>query len=152
MSRARQLGSRLSGEAGSAIVEMIVVVPLLMLVLMGIVELSRAWFMLQAATAAAREGARAGATAPLGSEVSRGQAQIDSVISQAGMTSARTSRSVVKQTLSGTTDFEIVATVNMRFQTVFPVILPALQTINMTETATMRYECNPAITPCSPPP
>ena len=62
------------------------------------------------------------------------------------------SRTVTKAAVTGTTDFEVVATVNVRFSTLFPVLLPRLQTIDMSEQVKMRYECNPSIRPCSPPP
>lgn len=137
-------------ERGSAMVEMIVVLPILLFIMFALVELSRAWFTMQIATTAAREGARAAAVAPLNSEVSDGQTRIDAMLSTAGITP--TSRTVTKVALAGTPDFEVVATVNVRFTTMFPVLLPQLQTIDMTERANMRYECDVAVKPCSPPP
>jgi len=131
-------------------VEMVVVLPILLIVLFAFVELSRAWFTLQIATMAAREGARAAAVAPLNFEVTDGQARIDSVFQDYSI--SPTSRTVTKAAITGTTDFEVVATVNVRFTTWFPVLLPRLQTIDMTERVNMRYECNPTIKPCSPPP
>jgi Flp pilus assembly protein TadG len=131
-------------------VEMVIVLPILMIVLFAFVELSRAWFTLQIATMAAREGARAAAVAPLNFEASDGEARIDRVFQDYQITPS--SRSVTKAALAGTPDFEVVATVNVRFSTLFPVLLPQLQTIDMTERVNMRYECNPAVKPCSPPP
>jgi len=146
-SRRRQ---RWGDDSGSAMVEMVVVLPILLLIMFALVELSRAWFTLQIATMAAREGARAAAVAPLNSEVSDGQARIDRVFLDYSITPL--SRSVTKAALAGTPDFEVVATVNVRFNTLFPVLIPRLQTIDMTEQVNMRYECNVAVKPCSPPP
>jgi Flp pilus assembly protein TadG len=131
-------------------VEMIVMLPMLLFILFALVEISRAWFTLQIATTAAREGARAASVAPLFSEVSDGQARIDAMFTTAGITPS--SRTVTKVAVAGTPDFEVVATVNVTFNTLFPILVPRLQTINMTERANMRYECNVAVTPCSPPP
>src|SRR5262245_21686107 len=137
-------------QRGSAMVELIVVLPILIFLLFALVELSRAWFMLQIATAAAGEGARAGAVAALGSEVSDGEARIDALLTTAGVNA--TSRNVTKRVLAGTPDFEVAATVNLTFTSQFPGLPTRLQTINMSETASMRYECNPVVRPCSPPP
>ena len=147
MSRAMDRLRLLSEERGSAMVEMVFVVPVLALILFGIVELSRAWFTLQVAASAAREGARAGAVAPTGNEKSNGEARIDALLTTAGLTA--TSRSVDKVALAGTTDFEIVSTVNLTFSTVLP-LLPQLQSLSLSESARMRFECNPAMTVCSP--
>ena len=147
MSRAIKRRRFLSEERGSAMVEMIIVVPVLLVVLFAIVELSRAWFTLQVAASAAREGARAGAVATTGSEKSNGEARIDALLTTAGVTAA--SRSVDKVALAGTADFEIVSTVNLTFTTVFPLLLP-FQTLSLSESASMRFECNPAMTVCSP--
>src|SRR5262249_21158762 len=67
------------GDRGSAMVELVVVLPILLIVLFAFVELSRAWFTLQIAMMAAREGARAAAVAPLNFEATDGQARIDAV-------------------------------------------------------------------------
>ena len=138
------------GNRGSAMVEMIVVLPMLLFILFALVELSRAWFTLQIASVAAREGARAASVAPLNSEVSDGQTRIDAMLTTAGITP--TSRTVTKVAVAGTPDFEVIATVNVRFSTLFPVLLPRLQTIDMTERSNMRYECDVTVKPCSPPP
>jgi Flp pilus assembly protein TadG len=135
-------------------VELVVVLPILLIVLFAFVELSRAWFTLQIAMMAAREGARAAAVAPLTFEATDGQARIDAVFADYNFstTSPGFSRTVTKAAITGTTDFEVAATVNVRFSTLFPVLLPRLQTIDMSEQVKMRYECNPSIKPCSPPP
>lgn len=53
-----RFGARLLGERGAAAVEFALVVPLLVLVLLGIVEFSRAFQVQATLAAAAREGAR----------------------------------------------------------------------------------------------
>jgi Flp pilus assembly protein TadG len=146
MSRAIERRRLLSEERGSAMVEMVIVVPVLLLILFGIVELSRAWFTLQVAASAAREGARAGAVANIGDEKATGEARIDALLSAAGLTA--TSRSVDKMALPGATDFEIVSTVTLTFTTTLPLV-PQLQGLSLSESASMRFECNPFLRPCS---
>lgn len=55
----RPLRRRLRGESGQALVEFLIVVPILLLLFFGIVELGAAWRTFQVVTNSAREGARA---------------------------------------------------------------------------------------------
>ena len=136
MHRARLL----SDQRGAAIVEMIIVLPLLLVVLFGIVELSRAWLTFQVATAAVREGARAAAVASQSLVSTAGTARIDALLAAGGVTAV--SRSVTLQSLSCGTppcDSAVVADVTVQFQTLFPLLLPSLIG-TMQQTTQMRYE------------
>ena len=131
-------------------VEMIMVLPMLLLVIFGSVELSRAWFTLQATSTAVREGARAAAVATIANYVTDGNNRIDAVFAAAGITPV--SRNVTRPATALPTgcsnaagaltpcDSEVVATATVSFQTFFPILIPRLQNISMTQTARMRFE------------
>lgn len=121
-------------------VEMILVLPMLLFVMFAIVELSRAWFTVQLTSTAVREGARAGAVAASNNVVTEGEARLDAILAQAGVNVA--SRTVTLNTVGAGPDQEVIATANVRFQTLFPNLLPQLNTINITQTARMRFECS----------
>jgi Flp pilus assembly protein TadG len=140
-------GRRLSNEVGATMVEMLMVLPMLLLVVFGTVELCRAWFTLQATSTAVREGARAAAVATTANVATVGNGRIDEVLSAAGITPV--SRGVTNPALALPTgcgaaanpcDSEVVATATVNFQTFFPVLIPRLQTVTMTQTARMRFE------------
>lgn len=127
---------RLLDSRGTSTLEFVVVLPVLLFVLFSIVELSRAWLTLNLATAAAREGVRAGVVAAADSVSSTGDAKINAMLGAgnwSGGVSCATSPCAPDQVVS--------ATVTMQFQTVVPQIMPAMfATMNITQTATMRYE------------
>lgn len=145
-------GRRLSNERGASIVEMLMVLPMLLLVIFGSVELCRAWFTLQATSTAVREGVRAASVAPIASAVTEGNNRIDAVLSAAGITpvSRNVTRSATAPALptgcsaaagaANPCDSEVVAIATVTFQTFFPVLIPRLQTVTMTQTARMRFE------------
>jgi len=62
---------RITGQCGKgfSLVEMVVVVPLLLLVMAGVVDLGRAYFVSIKVIDAARAGARYGVTNPVGAEM-----------------------------------------------------------------------------------
>ena len=128
-------------------VEMLMVLPALLLIIFGAVELCRAWYTLQATATAVREGARAGSIAATANVASAGTARIDAVLAAANITAV--SRAVTNPALAqpsgcgGVTnpcDSEVVATATVNFQTLFPVLIPRLQTVTMTQTARLRFE------------
>ena len=141
-------------------VELVIVLPIFLLVLFGIVELSRAWYTLQLTTAAAREAVRAAAVANLPeSNVSAvGVGRIDAVLATGGVESSCGSSAAsctVSRTVSLNTppagidvgaspEFadasEVVANVRVRFRTLFPLLIPRLQEIEMEQSAAMRHE------------
>jgi Flp pilus assembly protein TadG len=127
---------KLANSRGTSTLEFVVVLPVLLFVLFSIVEVSRAWLTLNLATAAAREGVRAGVVAAPDSVTSVGNARINSMLGAGqwtGGVSCAASPCAPDQVVS--------ATVTMRFQTVVPLILPAMfANMNITQTASMRYE------------
>ena len=112
------------------------VLPVLLFVLFSIVEISRAWLTLNLATAAAREGARAGVVAAPDSVASVGTAKINSMLGSGTWTGG-----VSCSASPCAPDAVVTATVTMQFQTVVPLILPAIfGNMNITQTAKMRFE------------
>ena len=75
-----KLVRKLVNSRGTSTLEFVVVLPVLLFVLFSIVELSRAWLTLNLATAAAREGVRAGVVAPADSVSTAGDAKINSIL------------------------------------------------------------------------
>lgn len=128
-------------ERGAAIVETIFAVLLLLFVMFGIVELARMWFTQQLATAAVREAVRAGAVAKNTDVPTIGLARINAVLAAGGIQSAKIKTpSVSLQPIVGSTDQQVVASVTVEFNTVFPLLLPNLGTINIPQSAAMRWE------------
>ncbi len=133
-------------ERGSSTVELIVMLPVLLLVLFGIVELSRAWFTVNIATTAAREGVRAGVVSPTSSgdvfDPTAAYARIDAILGAANL-SAYSSRSVTCASPC-TPGSQVSATVTVNFFTPIPLLESLLGSagapIAIQQTATMRYE------------
>lgn len=122
---------------GTSTLEFVVVLPMLMLILFGGVELSRAWMTFNVVVAAAREGARTGVVTSPFSEATA-IARINAVLAGANLTSA--AASVTCAAPCGP-DSPVTATVTVNFQTLFPVLLPMVPNpLPLTETAVMRYE------------
>ena len=125
-------------------VEMILVLPMLLFILFAIVELSRAWFTVHVTTTAVREGARIGSLASAANVVGEGSNRINNILDAAGInnTSRNVNVSLNNLTCSPACpgEQEVVARANVTFSTIFPVLLPQLQTINITQTARMRFE------------
>jgi Flp pilus assembly protein TadG len=87
-------GKRPRARHGQALVEFALILPLLMLVLVGIIELGRAWNMKQQLTDAAREGARLAVVADpsLSTSALTSTAvlkHVDSMLARAGMDSTK---------------------------------------------------------------
>ena len=130
-------------ERGSSTVELLFVIPILFLMFAGIFECSRAWLTVSLVTSAAREGARVGVrTATTGTSktfnAGPALAQIDSILSAASLTPGAT-RSVVCASPCEP-DSQVTATVTVPFTTIIPALDATLGTVNITETAVMRYE------------
>lgn len=127
---------KLRDSRGTSTLEFVVVLPVLLFVLFAIVEVSRAWLTLNMATAAAREGVRAGVVAPPDSVSSAGDAKINAMLGASTWTGG-----VTCATTPCAPDQVVTATVTLQFQTVVPLIMPAMfGAMNITQTATMRYE------------
>src|SRR5687767_11326814 len=132
---------RQGNQRGAAIVETIFAVLLLLFVMFGIVELARMWFTQQLATAAVREAVRAGAVAVQTDVSTIGLARINAVLTAGGIASGKIKTpSVALQPIVGSTDQQVVANVTVEFNTVFPLLLPNLGTINIPQSAAMRWE------------
>jgi len=150
---------RLGNQRGTSTLEFIVVLPTLLIIFLGGLELSRAWLAVNIATNAAREGARVGVVTPaLGSnpnapifDDSAALARIDDILKAANLYPAA-SRGVTctppatpPPGLSGCIpDSQVTASVTLNFVTVVPLFLPVLGTpsdpLVMTETTIMRRE------------
>lgn len=130
---------RLSEQRGSAMVEMVVVLPILLFVLFAICELSRAFLTLHLTTTAVREAARAASVATAANASSEGVARLNAVLASGGLTGQNQSV-VVQPSCAPPCECEVVATVDVVFTTIFPVLLPQLQTLTLTQTARMRHE------------
>ena len=150
---------RLGNQRGTSTLEFIVVLPTLLIIFLGGLELSRAWLAANIATNAAREGARVGVVTPaLGTnpnapvfDNSAALARIDDILRAANLYPAA-SRGVTctppatpPPGLSGCIpDSQVTASVTLNFVTVVPLFLPVLGTpsdpLVMTETTIMRRE------------
>ena len=118
------------------------VLPLLLFVWFGIVELSRAWHTLNIVTTAAREGARAGTVTPTAPDdvfdPSVAVARIDDILTAANLLTGAT-RTVTCATPC-VTDSEVRVDVTVLFETAVPLLLPILQSLFIEQSASMRYE------------
>jgi TadE-like protein len=129
-------------ERGSSTVELLFALPMLFLVMIGIVEASRAWLTASVVNAAAREGARTGVRPGVfgGTTFDPGPAlaEIDSILSGMGL-SAGSSRSVTcgAPCQPGS---PVTATVSVPFTSILPGLAAALGPVNITETAVMRFQ------------
>jgi Flp pilus assembly protein TadG len=132
--------ARLRGEDGIAVLEFTALLPVFAVILVVILELSRAWFTLNIVTTAAREGVRAASVVDASSVSSVGVARIDQVLTSAGMSCASGTCSVTCSSGPCAIDSQVQAAVTVPFKTVVPLILPALSSINVVQTATMRWE------------
>jgi Flp pilus assembly protein TadG len=150
---------RLGNQRGTSTLEFIVVLPTLLIIFLGGLELSRAWLAVNIATNAAREGARVGVVTPaLGTnpnapifDDTAALARIDDILRAANLYPAA-SRGVTctppatpPPGLSGCIpDSQVTASVTLNFVTVVPLFLPVLGTpsdpLVMTETTIMRRE------------
>jgi Flp pilus assembly protein TadG len=131
---------RASGERGTSTLEFAAVLPMLCLILVTIIELSRAWFTLNLVTSAAREGVRTAAVSTPASASSAGSARIDEVLQAAGMTCASGTCTVTCTPSPCALDSQVTAKVTVPFQTIVPAFLPSMQSVNVVQTARMRYE------------
>lgn len=124
---------------GTSTLEMVVVLPTLLFLMFGIVELSRAWMTLNVVTQAAREGARVGSvTDPF--DPAPAIARIRNVLSGANLLPDLGTASVTCAAPCGP-DAQVTASVTVNFQTIFPLLLPMLSgPMPLTNTAVMRFE------------
>lgn len=162
MTRTKALGllGWLRQQRGTSTLEFLVVLPTLLIIFLGGLELSRAWLTVNVTTNAVREGARVGAASnPVlsgSSPVSYGfdntlaLARLNQVLSSANLTPVSASVTCVPATTppAGTTgctpDSQIQASATVNFVTVAPLFLPMLGSpsspLVVQETARMRRE------------
>ena len=149
---------RLGNQRGTSTLEFIVVLPTLLIIFLGGLELSRAWLTANIATNAAREGARVGVVTPaLGTnpnspifDNSAAVTRINDILTAANLTAASVSVTCTPPAtpppgLSGCIpDSQVTASVTLDFVTIVPLFLPVLGTpsnpLVMTETTIMRRE------------
>ncbi len=123
---------------GTSTLEFIMVLPLLLLLVYGGAELSRALVTMNVVTQAAREGARVGAVTPPAAFPGAAVARVNAVLAGANLAPADVS---VTCSAPCATDSVVTATVTVNFQTLFPAVLPALAgPMPLTSTARMRCE------------
>lgn len=124
-------------QRGVAILEMVVVLPLLLLVLFATVEFSRAWLTVNLTVTASREAARAGVVAPPDSFPDPATAiqKINDLLGAGNWTG-----SVTCSANPCAPDEQVQATVTVPFQTVIPGFLPWLTSLSLQQTTRMRYE------------
>lgn len=149
---------RFGNQRGTSTLEFIVVLPTLLIIFLGGLELSRAWLAANIATNAAREGARVGVVTPaLGADPnspvfdnSAALTRINDILTAANLTAASVSVTCTPPAspppgLSGCVpDSQVTASVTINFVTVAPLFLPVLGTpsspLVLTETTIMRRE------------
>jgi Flp pilus assembly protein TadG len=146
----------LKQQRGTSTLEFVVVLPCLLIIFLGGMELSRAWLTVNVATNAVREGARTAAasnptltgTNPVnyGFDNTQALARLNQVLASAALTPTAVSVTCINATTppAGTTgctpDSQIVASATVNFATVAPLFLPMLSSITIQETARMRRE------------
>jgi len=158
MTRTRSLGffGWLKHQRGTSTLEFAVVLPTLLIIFLGGLELARAWLTVNIATNAVREGARVAAasnptltgTNPVnyGFDNTTALARLNQVLSSANLAVVSATVTCINATTpaAGTTgctpDSQIVASATVNFSTVAPLFLPMLSSLTIQETARMRRE------------
>lgn len=144
--RSRREGRSRLGEAGQALVEVAIALPILLALLVGIFEFARAYNVQQVITNAAREGAREGVL-PLTTE-DAAEARAEERLADANIVSATVAYSCVS-TPPGDCDTGATVTVTISVPYRFVFIGPVLSlfssganpgTITLQSTARMRKE------------
>ena len=139
-------------QRGTSTLEFIVILPLLLFVWFGILELSRAWHTLNIVTTAAREGARLGSTTPTNPgdvfDPLPAQARIDGILTAANLVKSSAWSTAVVPTVNAVTcvptacvpDSVVRADVRVTFETAVPLLLPILESLFIEQSVSMRYE------------
>ena len=127
------------GERGSAIVEFVIILPALLLVMFGTIELSRLWMTLSVAAEATREAARMGAVSTPTFSNTAAIARINQILATVGATAA--SAPTVTCPSPCNTGATVTANVTVNFSTSIPLLVPVFgETIAVQQTAQMRRE------------
>jgi Flp pilus assembly protein TadG len=126
------------GQRGSAIVEFVVILPALLLVMFGTIELSRLWLTIGVAAEAAREAARMGAVSSPFSDTAA-IARVNDLLASVGAT-ASTAPTVTCSGSCATGD-TVTSSVGVNFQISIPLLVPVFgSSIPLSQTAQMRRE------------
>ena len=150
---------RLGSERGTSTLEFVIVLPTLLLIFLGGLELSRAWLTANVAMNAAREGARVGVVSAPGAgstptntvfDNSSAVARINDILTAANITPASVSVTCTAPAspppgMTGCSpDSLVLSSVTINFTTVVPLFLPVLGTTSsplvIVESARMRRE------------
>ena len=143
-----RLMRRLGNQRGTSTLEFIVVLPMLLIIFLASLELSRAWLTANIATNAVREAARVGVVTPPpdpnNPTFNNGPAlaRMTEILDAANLTAA--SSSVTCSSTACLPDAQVLASVTINFETVVPLFLPILGTpsnpLVLQETVRMRRE------------
>ena len=123
----------LTQQQGQSLVEFALLLPILVVVMFGTVELGRLWMTMNLLTGAAREGARVAAvTAP---NVAQVQSAANNVLAAVNITGATVT--VVGPNASNT----VIVTVQLNYTVLTGAIVPGLnRTLQLSRSASMRWE------------
>ena len=137
---------RPGNQRGTSTLEFVVVLPVLLLIFLASLELSRAWLTDNIMVNAAREGARWGVvTSPTFNNVTA-EARMKDVLDAAKLTAEAMSVTCTPPPVNPTPldpcprDSEVLASVTINFETVVPDFLTMLTPLVLQETVRMRRE------------
>lgn len=128
---------RKSGREGQGLVEFALVVPLLLILLLGMAELGRAWMTKNILTGAAREAVRIAAVPPPVGSMAAASARATALLASGGITTAG-----IVVTDAPAANGIVTVTINYNFPWLFVGFIPGLSgsTIPLSSTTTMRRE------------
>src|SRR5262249_8583925 len=127
---------RLTPQQGVASLEFVLILPILLFILFGSVELIPAWFRPKllphaAVRRGAREAARAGVVATPANVQAAANARLTALLGPSGQAPLNWSATVGCTPAPCAPDSQVRVNVTATFQTVLPVLLPMLQSITL---------------------
>jgi hypothetical protein len=132
------------GQRGTSTIEFLAVLPFFLIIMLMILEGSRAWMTLNLAETAAREAARAGAVGPDNATVQAdGNARLLQVLAAGGLSCSGQCDVLCQPGMCVPMDgnrYMVEATVTVSFQTVVPLFLPQWSTLTLQRKATHLWE------------
>ncbi len=126
-------------RAGSAMVEMVFVTPLLLLMLFGVIEFGIAFQRWQVVTNAAREGARAAAVRVLDCDDAEVRGVVEAYVSAAGLSPDDVTITVPNTCVPRGTPMQVSVVHDFRFP-VISGLVPSLDGVPLRGTSVMRKE------------
>jgi Flp pilus assembly protein TadG len=134
----------LRGQRGTSTVEFLAILPFFLIVMLLIMEGSRAWMTLNLAETAAREAARTGAIGPDDATVrAEGNARLLEVLAAGGLSCSGQCDVLCQPGTCVPLDgnrYMVEATVTVTFRTVVPLFIPPLSAITLQRKATHLWE------------